>query len=219
MESVKANAVPMVMLWGAAVAVVTGYFSIPLVPRVLEPLAVWQTECGWVASFLNRFFFCGVLPGVFILTMKSLRAPHPFWVIFAQTMLSGVCGIVSGWMFELHALWFGTGIDLTTILVKTLVYQFGWVVLFFMPVGAVTYFWIGRDFSFRRVKEEWPRHFVRAVLIPNLVANWGVWLPLSLVIHLFPTPLQIQLTGLANAFLSLVLLTLGRHAATSRTVS
>jgi len=188
----------------------------PAVAAAFEPLAAWQRESGWVASFLNRFFFCGVLPGVFILTMKTLRPRHPIAVVFAQTMLSGVCGIVSGWMFELHALWFGTGIDFRTILVKTLVCQFGWVVVFFMPFGTLVYFWIGRDFSFRRVRDEWPRHYVGELLLPNLVANWAVWLPLSLVIHLFPTPLQIQITGLANAFLSLALLTLGRRAATSR---
>ena len=207
---------PMVVLWCVALVLVAGYFAFPPVASVLEPLAAWQRENGWVAAFLNRFFFCGVLPGIFILSMKTLHAPHPFAVICAQTMLSGVCGIVSGWMFELHAFWFGTGSDFVTILVKTLVYQFGWVVVFFMPVGAAVYFWIGRDFSFRRMKAEWPRHFVSEMLIPNLVANWVVWLPLSLVIHMFPTPLQIQLTGLANAFLSLALLTLGRRAATSR---
>ena len=132
-------------------------------------------------------------------------------------MLAGVCGIVSGWMFELHAAWFGAGTDFATILTKTLVYQFGWVVFFFMPIAAVVYFWIGRDFSFRRTKAEWPRHFIREVLLPNLIVNWTVWLPTSLAIHLFPTPLQVQLTGLANAFLSLALLTLGRRVATSRT--
>ena len=215
-ESVKANAVPMVVLWTLAGALVFGYYSVPWVARGLEPLAVWQKDSGWIASFLNRFLFCGALPGVFILSMRKLSAPHPFAVIFAQTMLSGVCGIVSGWMFELHAAWFGVGTDFGTILVKTLVYQFGWVVVFFMPFGAAVYFWIGRNFSFLRVRAEWPRHCVRELLLPNLVVNWAIWVPLSLIIHLFPTPLQIQLTGLANAFLSLVLLTLGRRVGTSR---
>lgn len=214
--SVKANAVPMAILWCVAAMLVVGYLFIPFVASVLEPLAVWQSESGWVASFLNRFFFCGVLPGVFILTMKTLHAPHPFAVIFAQTMLSGICGVVSGWMFELHAVWFGTGTDFATILIKTLVYQFGWVVVFFMPFGAIAYFWIGRNFSFRRIRAEWPQHFIREILCPNLIVNWAVWLPVSLAIHLLPTPLQIQLTGLANSFLGLVLLSLGRREVTCR---
>lgn len=216
LESVRANVLPMVVLWGAAVALAVGYGHVPAVASALEPLSRWQTEDGWVASFLNRFFFCGVLPGVFILTMKRLSAPRPLAVVFAQTMLSGVCGIVSGWMYELHARWFGTGTDWGTVVAKTLACQFGWAALFFVPFGAAVYFWIGRDFSFRRLRAEWPRRFGREILLPNLIANWAVWVPLSLVIHLFPTPLQIQLTGLANAFLSLVLLTLGRRVATAR---
>ena len=215
-QSVRANLVPMVVLWVSALLLVGGYFHFPIVASALEPLNRWQIESGWIASFLNRFFFCGVLPGVFILAMKSLKAPHPLAVILAQTILSGICGIVSGWMFELHAVWFGTGTDVMTILIKTVVYQFGWVVVFFMPFGAIVYFWIGRDFSLRRTRDEWPRHFVGEMLLPNLIVNWTIWVPVSLVVHLFPTPLQTQLTGLANALLSLVLLTLGRRVATPR---
>ena len=218
LESIKTNAVPMALLWAAALSLVTGYYHCPAVVSALEPLCRWQTQSGWIASFLNRFFFCGVLPGVFILALKSLQAPHPLAVILAQTLLSGICGIVSGWMFELHAVWFGTGTDWATVLIKTIVYQFGWVVVFFMPFGATVYFWIGRNFSLRRTRAEWPRHFVGELLLPNLIVNWTIWVPLSLIVHLFPTPLQTQLTGLANAFLSLVLLTLGRRAATGRSV-
>jgi len=206
----------MVVLWALAGLLVAGYYHVPAVFAVLEPLDRLQRENGWIAAFLNRFLFSGLLPGVFILSVRALRPRRPLAVIFVQTMLSGVCGIVSGWMFEWHAAWFGTGTEMGTLLVKTVMYQFVWVVLFFMPLGAVVYFWIGRDFSFRRVRDEWPERFLGEMLLPNLIANWAVWIPLSLLIHLFPTALQIQVTGLANAFLSLVFLTIGRRGAASR---
>lgn len=109
LASARANVMPMVVLWAMAGALVAGYYFVPGIERGLEPVRQWQTDCGWVAAFLNRFMFCGILPGVFMLTMKTLSVPRPGLAIAAQTLWSGICGIVSGWMFELHALWFGTG--------------------------------------------------------------------------------------------------------------
>ena len=47
--------------------------------------------------------------------------------------------------------------------------------------------------------------------LPAFLANWIVWVPLAMLIHMFPTALQVQLAGFANAFLCLVLLTLGKR--------
>ena len=57
LRSVRANAVPMVVLWLLAAATVVGYYFVPGVAAVLEPLRVWQTESGGVAAFLNRVIF------------------------------------------------------------------------------------------------------------------------------------------------------------------
>lgn len=46
--------------------------------------------------------------------------------------------------------------------------------------------------------------------MPNLLTNWAVWLPCSYVVFLFPTVLQVQLTGLVNSFYGLLLIWIGR---------
>ena len=207
--SVKANAVPMVVLWTMAVALMLGYYRVPWVADGLKPLHEWQDAQGWVAAFLNRFVFCGILPGVFILTMKTLKVRHPLAVILAQTLWSGICGIVSEWMYELNALWFGTGIDFWTLSVKTVVCQFVWTPFFFAPVGALVYFWIGRDFSVERCREDLTSEFWMQTFLPNLLVNWAIWIPCSMLVHMFPTALQIQLTGFVNAYFCLVLLWIG----------
>lgn len=210
LASARVNAVPMVVLWVMAGVLVVGYYFLPGIERGLEPVRQWQTDCGWVAAFLNRFVFCGILPGVFMLTMKTLSVPRPGLAIAAQTLWSGICGIVSGWMFELHALWFGTGADFGTLCVKTAMQQFVWTPFFFAPVGALVYFWIGRDFSLARCRQEWSSGFWVETFLPNLFANWVVWFPCSMLVHMFPTALQIQLTGFVNAYFCLVLLWIGR---------
>jgi uncharacterized membrane-anchored protein len=80
-----------------------------------------------------------------------------------------------------------------------------WTPIFFAPVGAVVYFWIGRDFSFERFRKDMPDRFYHGLVLPNLLVNWVLWIPVTFAIHAFPTPLQIQLSGLAAALFSLML--------------
>ena len=76
-ESAKANAVPMVLLWLLAAATVVTYYVVPCAAAVFGPLQRWHIEGGWVAAFLNRTFFLGLLPGVFLLTVRSLDRKSP----------------------------------------------------------------------------------------------------------------------------------------------
>ncbi len=210
-EAVKKNRLPAVVLWAVSVIAVLAYYALPVVPDVLEPLARWQKESGWFAAFLNRVVFCGLIPGLFIVCVKSLRPKHVVAVLAVQTLWSGICGVVSDWMFSLNAYMFGTGVDLLTLSVKTAVCQFVWTPVFFAPIGAVVYFWIGRDFSFERFRNEMPDRFYYGLVLPNLLVNWVLWIPVTFAIHAFPTPLQIQLSGLAAALFSLMLLAIGRN--------
>ena len=200
----------MVVLWAVSVAMVLAYYALPAVPAALEPLARWQRESGWLAAFLNRVVFCGLIPGVFVVCVKSLRPKHVVVVIAVQTVWSGFCGVVSDCMFSLNAHLFGTGVDFLTLCVKTAVCQFVWTPLFFAPIGAVVYFWMGRDFSAERFRREMPSRFYYGLVLPNLLVNWVLWIPVTFAIHMFPTPLQIQLSGMTSALFSLMLLAVGR---------
>ena len=206
----KKNRLPMVVLWVVSVALVLAYYTLPTFRDALEPLARWQRESGWLAAFLNRVVFCGLIPGAFIVCVKSLRPKHVVAVIAVQTVWSGICGIASDYMFSLNAYLLGTGVDFLTLCVKTAICQFVWTPLFFAPLGAVVYFWMGRDFSAERFRREMPSRFYYGLVLPNLLVNWALWIPVTFAIHTFPTPLQVQLSGLVSALFSLLLLAIWR---------
>ena len=212
--SAQANAVPMFVLWSMAGSLVLGYYAVPGMAELLEPIRLWQTECGWTAAFLNMFFFCGALPGVFLLFQKSLRVRHPFLTIAVQSVWSGVCGIVSGWMYDLNAHWFGTGLDFRTLTAKTAVAQFLWTPFFFVPIASLVYFWIGREFSIRRCRNELKAEFLWSNIASTLIANWAIWIPCTMLVVMLPTALQVQVSGIINALLFLVQLWIGRCVGT-----
>ena len=211
LASARANLVPMVALWALAVVLMSAYCLLPGFARALEPLREWQVRSGWIGPFLNRVAFCGVLPGVFLLSIASIRPHRPLAVIVCESLWNGALGVAGDWSFRMLNVVFGNGTDWTTLLLKTAADQFVWTVLFIAPANAVFHFWIGRGFSFRRTHAEWPRHFYRELVAPNLVSNWCVWFPVQFTVFMFPLDLQIHMNGLVCAFWTLMCLQIGRR--------
>ena len=217
--AVRDNVVPMAVLWCAAFLTVFAYYHVPVVANLLEPLGRWQTEAGGGAAFLNRFLFCGVVPGVFLLTVKSIRPRLPLATAFAQGVWGGISGVVYDVFYRWQCMWFGSGVDFATLLKKLLVDQFAITVLVVAPLNVLVFFWISRGFSFARFRSEFPRPFVRRALLPNLVTNWCVWIPVVLAIYAFPLTLQVQVSGFACAFWALTCLQIGRRSSSDRSAS
>lgn len=208
-KSVRANAVPMIALWMIALIVVLSYYLVPGIRASLEPLAKWQTQGGWYAAFLNRVIFCGIVPGLFLLSVRTLRPRRPFLTIALQSCWCGFWGIVVDWFFRLLDLYVGSGADWTTLAVKTSLDEFLLTPLLVAPADAVFFFWLGRDMSMRRVIRDWPTRFVTGLLAPNLISNWCVWVPAGFAIFAFPLPLQVQISGFLSSMWALMCLQIG----------
>lgn len=218
LESVRANLVPMVVLWAFSLAVVFSYYFFPIVSAALEPVAKWQVQGGWLPAFLNRMFFAGLVPGVFLLTVKSVRPRHPLSVALVQGLWCGVWGIVCNWFYDLQEIVFGGGVNVLTIVLKTAVDQFIWTVLVLAPANGAFFLWMGQDFSFARTRRIWPRRFYRELVLPLLLPNWCLWIPVVAVVYAFPLPLQVQVSGLALSVSMLLSLSVGRWVGKERSL-
>lgn len=201
----------MIVLWCAAAVLVAGYFRVGAVAAMLEPFRRFHEGHGAVAAFVGQMFFCGVLPSVFLLAMKSIRPRRPLLTVIVQGAWCGMWGIACNALFGAMAAVLGDGRDLATLLAKMAIDQFVWTVFFIAPANALFFFWLGRDFSWTRVRAELPRRLYRELVMPNLLANWCVWIPVSMIVFAFPLDLQIHVNGLACAFWVLVCLQIGRR--------
>ena len=214
-ESAKANLVPMVVLWLVAAATSVGYYALPGFAGLLEPLAEWQRTNGSPAAFASLAVYCGIVPGLFMCAIKSLRPRHPLATVVLLSLWAGLWGVVNNGMYTFLDGWIGSGNDFSTLLRKTAFDEFVWTVFVSAPCHSVFYFWVGRDFSFSRTRAEWPSSYVYDVYLPYLLSNWAVWLPVLFAIYSFPLPLQIQLAGLSSSFFALMCLQIGRRSAVS----
>lgn len=215
LKSIKANIVPMVVLWLLAALTVLGYYRFPQIAAILEPLAKWQRETGWPAAVVNRTVFCGLLPGVFLLAVRSICPLRPWRTVLANCIWMGQWGVLSNAFFTLQAHVFGDGVDFATLLVKVLVDKGVWSACLCVPLNSLFFYWEGRDFSLSRCRAEWPRSWLREIYLPVLLADFCVWIPVQFAVYMFPLPLQIQLVGFAGCFWSLVGLSTGGRVARS----
>lgn len=211
-EAARANLMPMVALQAFAIGLSAAYVFCPGFRCAVEPVAVWHRACDWRAAFVSQMFFSGFFPCLFFLFCRSLRPCRPFPTVVAQTLWCGFLGVCSNAFFRFLATVWGDEARPATVIVKMLTDQFVWTPAFIAPANAVFFFWLGRDFSFSRTRAEWPRPFFRRLVLPNLLSNWIVWIPVSLAVFSVPQALQIHLNGLVCAFWTMMCLQIGRRA-------
>jgi len=171
---VRANAVPMVVLWVLSVALVAGYYLVPGVRVALEDLGRFQQNYGIWAGFASQFAFCGVIPCVFRLTVSGIRTAHPIVKSLLQSLWCGCWGIVYVWFYAVQTRLFGVGSDFGTLAAKTAFDQFVWAP--FVPVPATAFFclWMENGFSLRAASRKFRQDFVRQVWLANLLPNWCI---------------------------------------------
>lgn len=215
-RSVRANVVPMVVLWCAAGMLAFGYYFSPLVAAALDPLGRWQTEHEMLGAFAGRVLFCGLLPGLFLVGMQSLRPRRPLATVVAQALWCGGWGIYYVYFYRWMSDWFGYGPEIAVLLKKTALDLFVWTTFVMGPLNTVFFFWVGHDLSFRKCRAEWPKEFFGELLLPNLLANWCIWIPVMMTVYALPLPLQIHFGGLAGCFWALVMLYMNARGGRSR---
>jgi hypothetical protein len=213
LASARANLLPMVLLWLMASVTALSYYFVPGVAQMLEPVRRWQCEYGAVAAFTTQAFFCGVLPAIFLLTVKSIRPKHPWIKVAAQTVWCGSWGIVYLWFYALQSQMFGDGPEISTLVCKMLFDQFVWTPFIVMPLSSSFFLWLGCDFSFQAAVGRCREGFVRKIILPNLVSSWCVWIPAVIAVYAFPVSLQVQMLGFVSSFWALMCLQIGRRVA------
>ena len=209
--SARANAMPMFVLWLAAAAMALGYYFLPGMAEVLRPVADWQSAWGVRAAIVNQLFFSVAIPTAFLLTVKRIRTERPLAKMTCQALMSSMWAVVYVWFYGFQGRMFGMGHGLATLAAKSAFDQFVWVPFVVLPVSSSFYLWMGCDFSFRAMAAKCRAGFVRRVVLPNLFANWCVWIPVMFAIYAFPRDLQVQILGLVCSIWTLLQLQIGER--------
>lgn len=206
LRSARANLAPGLVLQAFALAVVLGYYFHAPTREAFTELADLRARMGIWFSIVFTGLCGGLLPLLYLKAMPSTRALYTWKQGGALTLFWSYKGIEIGLWYAFLAWTVGPGGDFGTIAVKSFIDQFIYCPLWAVPTTATFYLWCSLHFDRRAVLADLraPRWYARSVL-PMLIANLGVWLPLVFIIYALPTPLQLPLQNIVLCFFTLML--------------
>lgn len=210
-RAARANLVPGLCIQAAMLAVVLAYYFWSPASRILDDVAGWKGRLGYLFSIGSAVLSGAVVPEAFRIVVfqdrkvqrdnaQDLLFTVPFWAF------QGLC---VDWLYRSQALWFGTATTLHVLTRKVLVDQLVYTPLYAAPFAVMCFEWRNRGYGLD-VRDFFTAEFYQVRVLPTLVANWGVWIPVVCLVYSLPSLLQVPLFALALSFWSLMLEYLNR---------
>jgi hypothetical protein len=206
LRSARANLLPGLVLQAFALVIVLGYYFHAPTRDAFDSLGDLRTRLGVWFGVVSTGLFGGLLPLLYLKSARATRDLYTWKQGGILTLFWSYKGIEIAAWYALLARLVGPGNDIGTIAVKSLIDQFIYCPVWAIPTTAIFYLWCAAGFSPRAVLADLraPRWYARSVL-PMLLANLGVWLPLVCIIYALPTPLQLPLQNIVLCFFTLML--------------
>lgn len=210
LEGFRQNRVPALFLQGAAGILLAAYFFLPAARPVYDAIAdLKQRTDPWFAM-ASTGFFAGVIPWAVSLYRGRIPAHRWFPHLLAMVVYWTLTGALIDLIYTLQDRVFGSGRDVQTLVLKTLVDQGPYNLIWATPVSLIFYGWKEADFDWSRFKAAHPWPVIKQKYILIQVSCWVVWIPAVMMVYAMPLALQIPLFSLVICFFSILLMFLNR---------
>lgn len=196
----------------AAAAIVIGYYASPSVRAIAHWLLDWKSAVGLPFVAAASVFSGAVLPEALkaLVRPPGYRAPDAAgWLHLG--VLMAFFGVMVDMFYRLQGWWFdGTG-PVASVVLKILVDQLIYALLFATPVVIVWFAWKENGYSVRRTAANlgWKGLLRRMPLL--FVPNVCFWVPTLVALYALPTELQFLLFVFVNGAWCLVLVFVARE--------
>lgn len=210
--SARENAIPGLILWLFASAIVAGFYFLPPVTSALESLGKLKTAGGFLYSAIATSIFGGVIP--FLWRRFRYRGDG-----FENSLAAGIFmslfwawkGVEIDLLYSAQALVFGSGSSASVLIPKVLVDQFLYNPLWAAGMQIIAYWMVEQRLRPSALVDRrlWGSMFWRIVTV--MISTWAVWIPMVCIIYSMPANLQVPLFNIALCFWSLMLASLTKE--------
>ena len=199
LRAARTNLVPGLILQAIMLSLLLAYYFYPPTTGLLDKLAALKERWGFGYTVVASIIAGAVIPEIMRITIfqkgKVSRANLGNF-IFA-TLFWTWSGIIVDLLYRQQAIWFGSEVTLGVVTTKVLIDQFVFNPLYAAPANAWAYDWKNSGYPLRGLGRFFTVKYYRSVIIPTLVATWGVWIPIVSILYSLPSNLQIPLFALA----------------------
>jgi len=203
-----ANFVPALALWCAALSLfLLWQFHTPT-HAALESLARLKERGGIGFSMLAQSVAVGVLPFWF---QRFQRGTHrrtdgrdlPFLVL-----MWALQGAVVDVFYRFQAVWWGTGSDPKTLIIKVVCDLGVFAPLVAMPFAVLCFAFKDAGYSWVKTRAMLGRNWIRQRVAPVYFSALVVWTPTLFVLYALPLPLQFPFQAVVGCLWGLILVVL-----------
>ncbi len=208
----KSNLLPGSILWVAGIVLVVLYYQVDAVADTLDHVGDFKLKFSPWFAIVSTALFGSLIPWILQALFSKGTSKQSFHQVPLLLVLWGIQGWEIDWLYRIQAMLFGTGIDVTTIVQKTLVDQFVWVPFLGVPQLVLAYLFIENKCSLSACRRALQRKPFLQRAIPLIIATWIVWIPSVSLIYLFPLALQLPLMNVILALWCLILTFFAKNA-------
>lgn len=209
-QGFRTNRIPALVLQGFAALFLAAYFLTPSLRPAFDAVSGFKQRTDPWFAICTTAVFGGVIP--WAVSWFRGRIPSGRAAVHFLGMLGywSFTGALIDWFYAMQAEWFGSGRDIHTLALKTLIDQGPFNLLWATPACLLFYGWKESDFSWRRFRDTHPWPVVKQKYATIQISCWIVWIPAVMMIYALPLGLQQPLFNLVICFFSLLLLVINR---------
>jgi hypothetical protein len=184
--------IPALLVQILLVPLVLGYYWQWPITTLLTTLSAWREQGGLWFSFIASGFCAGVVSEV----LKVIAQQRGRWQLgntqeaTFKFFVLGLGGVFSNLFYLLQDHWFGSALNLQTVLLKVLLDQFLFSAFFACPLPTIAHYFRSHPLTLANLLGCFtPRFFIREIL-PLLIMNWCFWIPCVSLVYCLPINLQ-----------------------------
>lgn len=186
------------------------YFLVEPVQVAFQQIGKLKAETDPWFAIVTTACFAGVIPWAVQASRGRFATGTKTKHLLFLTIYWAVQGFAVDTLYQWQEGVFGSGRDVETLLIKVVIDQLPFNLLWGTPNSTVWYGWRDAGFSWNqfRIENPLPRLVNRYVTIQ--ISVWIVWVPAVIMIYTLPIDLQIPLFNLVICFFSLLLATVSQ---------
>ena len=216
LRALRANILPGFLLQSLMAGMAAAYLWHPGSRRAFEELALLKSNWGLLFSFAGTSLASVILPELLRLLLHNATMVKENFAGLSDRLLFGLIfwgliGMQVDLFYRFQYFLFGPSSSFSVIVKKVLVDALLYCPILAIPQAVSVFLWRDHGFTLKGFCGHTPLDFYALKILPVLLANWMVWIPIVCLIYAFPPALGIPFFMVAQSFWVLVFSTLSRR--------
>lgn len=210
-RAVREIAAPASAVLAASALFVAAYYRYPGVREALEHVAAVRRAHGVLFAAGLTALTAGLVPWCFRMALPALRPARPRLDLLHSLVWWAILGVVVDQLYRTLTLVFGDTPAPGVVLSKVACDMLLFTPLVASPGNALSHLWKDSGWDLGVIRAQLSRGWYRRLVVPNLIPNYFVWLPGTMIFYCMPADLQLVVANAIGCCWALLCARIAAH--------